>query len=37
MTYTKEQMLEELRKLAILCEELNIERVEEYLKISVKK
>jgi len=31
---TKQQMLEELKKLMILCEVLNIERLEEYLKIS---
>jgi hypothetical protein len=33
---TKIEMLKELKKLMILCDELNIERLEEYLKISVK-
>lgn len=36
MTYTKQQLAEEMRKLQILCEQLNIERVEDYLKISKK-
>jgi hypothetical protein len=31
---TKKEMLEEMRKLMILCRELNIERLEEYLKVS---
>ena len=34
MTYTKDELIEEMRKLAILCRELNIERLEEYLEIS---